>query len=116
LKPFYILLKDLEGKSDDGMFPYTIAQFIVLILVGNHGYAWQVIPSYDLMQAYIDECLVASTAYDYRTFQDVDEIRAASPPPLTLIKTNILNAQAKLKKYRDLLISPVYLVAMVLVP
>jgi hypothetical protein len=75
-----------------------------------------VILSYDLMQAYINKCLVASTIYNYRTFQDVDKLIATPPPPLTLIKTNILNAQAKLKKYRDLLISLVYLVIMVLVP
>jgi hypothetical protein len=68
LKPFYILLKDLEGKSDDGMFLYIITQFVVLILIGNYGYAWQVILSYDLIQAYINKCLVASTIYNYRTF------------------------------------------------
>ena len=69
---------------------------------------WQILPAYDLMKSTIDNALIAVTSNIYLDIDDQEE--------KSRIQVNIMNADAKLLKYQQLLISPVYLMAVVLVP
>jgi hypothetical protein len=83
-------------------------------LVGNNGFVWQVLPAYDFMKFHIERSLDDAMAHD---FVDIEPgLDDEEEPKHSRMEINIMNAQSKLKKYRQLLTSPVYIVAMVLIP
>ena len=67
------------------------------------------LPSYDLIKKGMEEQLFGF---------ELDEVDQSNPQELASkrLELNIINAMQKLEKYRQLLTSPIYLVAVVLMP
>jgi hypothetical protein len=65
-------------------------------------------PAYDIIQNYIQDQLQCFNTNEYLQSEDSENERSR-------LQVNIMNADAKLKKYRALLTSPVYIAAVVLV-
>ena len=93
IKPLCLLVKELEGKFESG----------------THGYVSDVLPAYNVIKEHIAEKLEAFNSNQYLLVHDEEGERLR-------LKVNIINANPKLLKYRELLISPVYLAAVVLIP
>jgi len=66
------------------------------------------------MKFHIEQSLDDATAHDFIDIEPSSD--DGEEPGYSRMKINIMNAQSKLKKYRQLLTSPVYIVAMVLIP
>jgi hypothetical protein len=66
-------------------------------------------PAYDIMQDHIQDQLQCFNTNEYLQLEDSENERSR-------LQVNIMNANAKLKKYKALLTSPVYIAAVVLVP
>jgi hypothetical protein len=64
--------------------------------------------AYDIMRNHIQEQLQCFNTNEYLQLEDYENERS-------MLQVNIINADAKLKKYKALLTSPVYIVAVVLV-
>jgi hypothetical protein len=81
----------------------------VLIILGNRGFAWEILPAYDFMKAHLAESILQSNSNEWLDVDDSSRERA-------MFQTNLLNAQAKLNIYREFSDSPIYILAVVLVP
>jgi hypothetical protein len=81
----------------------------LLIETGVGGYAWQVLPSYERAKVHIDNEIQRFSRNIYLDSEDIGG-------HLSRLLTNALNASAKLAKYRLKMTSPVYILAVVLVP
>lgn len=92
IKPLYLLVKELEGKSGSG----------------THGYVSDVLPAYNTMREHMRNQLYAFISNKYLQ-EDAEEEKSR-------LQINTINADAKLLKYRLLLTSPVYYAAAVLIP
>jgi hypothetical protein len=68
-----------------------------------------VIPAFNIMKDHIQDQLRIFNTNDFLQLEDIENERSR-------LQTNIMNADAKLKKYRALLTSLVYYVAVILVP
>jgi hypothetical protein len=66
-------------------------------------------PAYNIMQNHIQDQLQYFNTNEYLQLEDPENERLRP-------QVNIMNADAKLKKYRALRTSPVYIAAVVLVP
>jgi hypothetical protein len=66
-------------------------------------------PAYDIMQNHMQEQLECFNTNEFLQLEDPENERLR-------LQVNIINADAKLKKYRALLTLPVYIAAVVLVP
>jgi hypothetical protein len=77
-------------------------------LIGIYSYTWEVLPAYNLMKQHIDNSFLQLPQEEFLDTEDPEYNRLQ-------IQINNINTSTKLLKYRDLLISPVYIVAVVLV-
>jgi hypothetical protein len=80
--------------------------------LATSGYVTDILPAYNVLHEHIETQLRHFTA---EAMIDVEGLYDA-PGQQTMLQTNTMNAQSKLKKYRGLLSSPVYPAALVLVP
>ena len=74
-----------------------------------NGYTYQVLSSYNLMKSKMREQL---HGFDIDAIDQTDTVQLAE----NQLQINITNAMNKLEKYRQLLTSPVYYAAILLLP
>jgi hypothetical protein len=110
MEPLEDLMLSLEGRETSGMISIALnGSIFTKLLIGQNGYAHQVLPSYDLIKSKMEEQLFGF---------DVDEVDQTSQAELAnnRLQLNIINTMKKLDKYRQLLTSPIYFAAVVLLP
>jgi hypothetical protein len=92
MKPFFLLIKDLEGKLESGANSFII----------------DILPAFDFMQDYMVDQL---QVFESKTF-----VNKKKEIVRFLVYTNTLNILAKLQKYKQKIISLVLFATCILVP
>jgi hypothetical protein len=76
------------------------------------GYVHEILPAYNILQAHLTERL-----RQFESYHEIDdESLLHRSQQRSMLEINTMNAQRKLNKYRALLVSPVYPIALMLLP